>query len=830
MSPNDNKFFFGRVYDLTTKQANPEQPVYYDPADLTTHGVITGMTGSGKTGLGIILLEEAALQSIPAILIDPKGDLTNHLLHFPDLLPSDFKPWVDEDAARREGKTLDQAADDASGLWSKGLADWGIDKERIQKLASKVDYAIYTPGSDSGIPVSILASLKCPEIPWEDNKELLRERISSTVTALLELIGFKGIDPVRSREHILLSNIFETAWSQGKDLDLESLILQTQSPPFEKLGVFPLAKFYPEKERFDLAMLLNNFLASPAFQTWLEGQALDIASLLYTPEGKPRHSIFYLAHLADAERMFFVTLLYSAVETWMRSQSGSSGLKAIVYFDEIVGYLPPVANPPSKPIILRMLKQARAFGVGLVVATQNPIDLDYKALSNAGTWMIGKLQTDQDKQRLLDGLEGLTSGLDRAYFDKTISALGKRVFLLHNIHSKAPVVFTTRWAMNYLTGPITRNKLADLNKLVGAGLMTSISNASRNATSSSTSDYGTVKPSGDGKNPGTSTQPSLSSSVQVYFMDTNRSLADALDEVRDQLPDAPSSPSYLYKPALLGQAKVYYADRTYNIDQEATVTAKIEKLERRGLVKWEEYLSEPVSMDDIRSAPLPNASFSGLTYPVDDEATINSLSKDFIEWIYRSRTLKIQFNETLKLTGKPDESPADFRQRCSLEIQKQLDVESAKIKAKYAKQREALELKLKRETLELEQDKKNLSQRRLEEAGKGLENVMKLLGSRRTSLSTSLTKRRMTSTAKGNVKESEEMIAVYEKQLADMDGLLNQELEAAKTRLGESVGTIREVMIAPLKKNILTDLFGVVWLPYYAFKMKDEWITVKAYK
>jgi hypothetical protein len=830
MSSNDNLFFFGRAYDLKTKQANPEQPIYYDPADLTTHGVITGMTGSGKTGLGIILLEETALQGIPAIMIDPKGDLSNHLLHFPDLMPSDFKPWVDEDAARRDGKTLDQAAEDAAGLWSKGLADWGIDKERIQQLASKVDYAIYTPGSDSGIPVSILSSLKCPEIPWETNKELLRERISSTVTALLELIGFKGIDPVRSREHILLSNIFETAWSQGKDLDLETLILQTQTPPFEKLGVFPLAKFYPEKERFDLAMLLNNFLASPAFQTWLEGQALDIASLLYTPEGKPRHSIFYLAHLADEERMFFVTLLYSAVETWMRTQSGSSGLKAIVYFDEIVGYLPPVANPPSKPIILRMLKQARAFGVGLVVATQNPIDLDYKALSNAGTWMIGKLQTDQDKQRLLDGLEGLTSGLDRAYFDSTISALGKRVFLLHNIHAKGPVVFTTRWAMNYLAGPITRNKLADLNNLVGAGMMTNVSNASGMTTSSSASDAGLEKTRGDEKNPGMTTQPSLSSSVQVYFMDTNRSLAEALDEVRDQLPDAPSSPSYLYKPALLGQAKVYYADRTYNIDQEDTITARIEKLERRGLVRWEEYLSEPVSMDDIRSTPLPNASFAGLEYPVDDEATVNSLSKDFVEWIYRSRALKLQFNEALKLTGKPNESPADFRQRCTNEIQKQLDVESAKIKAKYAKQRESLELKIKRETMELEQDKKDLNQRRLEEAGKGLENVMKLLGSRKASLSTSLSKRRMTSTAKGDVKESEEMIAIYEKQLAEMDGLVTQELEAAKTRLGESVGTIREVTIAPLKKNILTDLFGVVWLPYYAFKVKDEWVTVKAYK
>lgn len=385
MNPRDTEFFLGRVFDLKKKKVLAEKQVYYDPSDLTTHAVITGMTGSGKTGLGIILLEEAALQGIPAILIDPKGDLTNHLLHFPELLPADFAPWIDEGAARRDGNSIERAAEDAASSWKKGLADWGIDKPRLEALSENVDYVVYTPGSDSGISVNILASLKCPEIPWEGNKEVLRERISSTVTALLGLVGLKDIDPVRSREHILLANIFESAWSQGADLNLEKLILQAQKPPFAKLGVFTLAKFYPEKERFELAMLLNNFLAAPAFQTWMEGQALDIASILYTPEGKPRHSVFYLAHLADAERMFFVTLLYSAIETWMRTQSGSSGLRALVYFDEIVGFLPPVSNPPSKPIILRLLKQARAFGIGLVLATQNPIDLDYKALSNAGT-------------------------------------------------------------------------------------------------------------------------------------------------------------------------------------------------------------------------------------------------------------------------------------------------------------------------------------------------------------------------------------------------------------------------------------------------------------
>src|SRR5512139_1480109 len=464
----NGKFYLGRIFDPQQAKAT-DQPLLYEPADLTTHAVVVGMTGSGKTGLCIDLLEEAALNNIPALMIDPKGDMTNTLLHFPSLLPQDFQPWVNPDQARRAGKTLEQAAADASQLWTKGLSDWGIEPERLQQLCDSAQFAVFTPGSDAGIPINILASLKAPSIPWESNKEALRERISGTVTALLGLVGLQDIDPVRSREHILLSNIFENAWKQGKDLDLGELILQAQTPPFAKLGVFDVNTFFPEKDRFELAMLLNNILAAPAFQVWIVGEPLEISSLLYTADGKPRHSVFYISHLSDAERMFFITLLYSAVETWMRSQTGTTTLRALVYFDEIFGYLPPVANPPSKEPMLRMLKQARAFGVGQVLVTQNPVDVDYKALSNAGTWMIGKLQTDQDKLRLLDGLESAMAGsLERGVYDKLISTLGKRVFLLHNVNAKGPAVFQTRWAMNYLTGPLTRTQIPDLNKLAGA--------------------------------------------------------------------------------------------------------------------------------------------------------------------------------------------------------------------------------------------------------------------------------------------------------------------------------------------------------------------------
>jgi len=826
MELNSSEFYLGQAYDLATKAVIPDKLIFYDPSDLTTHAVITGMTGSGKTGMGIILLEEAALQGIPAILIDPKGDLTNHLLHFPNLLPSDFAPWVDEDIARREGKTPEQTAAEAADSWQKGLERSGIDQARMQKLATNVDYAIYTPGSDSGFSVSILSSLKVPSIPWAENKETLRENISSTATALLELVGYKNIDPVRSREHILLSNIFENAWSQGHDLDLESLIMQVQTPPFEKLGVFPLSKFYPEKDRFELAMALNNFIAAPSFEDWLQGQPLDIGAFLYSPDGKPRHSVFYLAHLADQERMFFITLLYSAVETWMRTQSGTSSLRALVYFDEIVGYLPPVANPPSKPIILRLLKQARAFGVGLVLATQNPIDLDYKALSNAGTWIIGKLQTDQDKQRLLDGLATATGSFDRGYFDTTISALGKRVFLLHNVHAKTPEIFTTRWAMNYLPGPIMRTKISELNRLVGADVLQISSAAAGSAPISVEEVRG-----GTSQNlPGSPTEPFLSSNVSVVYLPVTVSLSEALKLVAERGIPSSAEPRYHYEPVLVGQAKVYFANRTYGVDLEKKISINLPGIEGRGLVRWIDYQHDPIDMLATESRPLPNATFGDLRYPFDDEKDIASLSKDFLEWIYRDNSLTLYTNDKLKLTSKPGESREEFEARCTQASQGGQSDAVKKIEEKYEKLRNSIEAKKIKEEIELEKDKKILNQRRMEEAGTGLSTVISLFSGRKKSVNSSLTKRRLTSTAKSNLEESELMIEEYNKQLAELDAKMKEELDAYQESAQETVGTIREVTINPLKKDIVEEFFGLGWLPYYAFKDGARWVLIPGYR
>ncbi|MFZ5832036.1 MAG: ATP-binding protein, partial [Planctomycetota bacterium] len=456
-------FYLGRQYDVA-RQELTRNLLLYDAKDLTTHAVCVGMTGSGKTGLCLGLLEEAAIDGIPAIAIDPKGDLGNLLLTFPDLRAEDFKPWVDPAEANRKGQSVDQYAGAVAALYRSGLADWDQPPERIRRFQDAVDMAVYTPGSTAGIPLAVLRSLAAPSPDLLADGDALRERVGAAVSGLLALVGVSG-DPLRSREHILLATIVDRAWREGRDLEMAQLIREIQSPPFDKLGMMDLESVFSAKDRFELAMGLNNLLASPGFSAWMEGEPLDVQRLLYTPEGRPRLSILSIAHLSDAERMFFVTMLLNEVVAWMRTQSGTSSLRALVYMDEVFGYFPPTANPPSKLPMLTLLKQARAFGLGIVLATQNPVDLDYKGLSNAGTWFLGRLQTERDKARVLDGLESAAatgSRFDRKEIEATLSSLGSRVFLMNNVHEDRPIVFQTRWVLSYLRGPMTRAEIGRL--------------------------------------------------------------------------------------------------------------------------------------------------------------------------------------------------------------------------------------------------------------------------------------------------------------------------------------------------------------------------------
>jgi hypothetical protein len=837
MMETSGKFYLGRIYDTQQAKAT-DQSLLYEPADLTTHAVVVGMTGSGKTGLCIDLLEEAALNNIPALMIDPKGDITNTLLHFPDLLPQDFQPWVNPDQARRAGKTLEQAAADAAQLWRQGLTDWGINPQRILQLKNSAQFTVFTPGSDAGVPINILASLKAPALAWESNKETLRERISGTVTALLGLVGLQDIDPVRSREHILLSNIFENAWRQGKDLDLGELILQTQSPPFTKLGVFDINTFFMEKDRFELAMLLNNILASPAFQVWIEGQPLDISSLLYTPDGKIRHSVFYISHLSDAERMFFITLLYSAVETWMRSQTGTTTLRALVYFDEIFGYLPPVANPPSKQPMLRMLKQARAFGVGQVLVTQNPVDVDYKALSNAGTWMIGKLQTDQDKQRLLDGLDSAMSGsLNRAEYDRLISTLGKRIFLLHNVNAKGPSLFQTRWAMNYLTGPLTRTQIPALNKLAEATMPTSASGATTSQPTvipeqAHAPQIAQPVPSSVGKlgKEFSLTRPTIPSGIDEFFLPNNLTFTQAFKAAGREYPTEALSQGLIYRGVILAQASARLVSLKYKLDIDVFKTAVVENPDRRGIVRWENYPAERIDPSKLNQAPDPQARFTSPEAPLNDVKLMNSLKKDFIDWSYRNSELMVRANEELKLYAEPETSEGEFRTRCSNAARQACEVELKKTSATFDSKIRTLKDRQEREQRELEQDKSELSSRKLEEAGNVAETFAGLLGfSRKRSISSSLTKRRMTSQAKSDVEESIETIKDIQAQIAAIETEKAAALQAVNDKWGEVANQITEVPISAQKSDILLDLFGVAWMPYHLVKIGDQLIELRGF-
>jgi hypothetical protein len=824
----EGKYYLGRHFDLDSG-STADDPLLYDPDDLTTHAVVVGMTGSGKTGLCLDLLEEAALQGTPALMIDPKGDITNALLHFPELRPADFQPWIDADQARREDKTVEQVAAETADLWRNGLEGWGITPDRIQALKDSVAFTVYTPGSDAGVPVSILTSLAAPDISWEANKELLREKISSTATALLGLIGLDDVDPVRSREHILLANIFENAWSRGQDLTLGELIMRTQNPPFEKLGVFDVNTFFPEKDRFELAMMLNNILAAPAFQTWIEGQPLDIERLLYTEDGRPRHSVFYIAHLDDAERMFFVSLLFSAVETWMRGLSGSPSLRALIYFDEIFGYLPPVGNPPSKEPMLRMLKQARAFGVGLVLATQNPVDVDYKALSNTGSWFVGKLQTDQDKQRLLDGLSGAAAGIERSDFDELISRLDKRVFLLHNVHEDRPATFKTRWAMNYLAGPLTRTQIPLLNKLAGAPpvvvrigrkITTAVPDAAIREPAAIVDDAPPMpKPVPD---LGSTTKPAVPSGISEYFLPHNMTLIQAIGSSNVRVPRDAVPVGMIYRPALLAQAEIRIMRRKYDIDMEISETALVIDPDRRGAIRWEDFQVDAITSRDLDHQPLPGAGFEMLNEPLNDGRRLKSLERDFQDWLYRTTEVEVRVNESLEVFAGPDVSDVAFDRLRVEAAEVSAEKEQEKAAGSYDRKLDQIVKRLDKEMRELREDEAELDRRKQEETVSHAETLFSLFSKRRRSLSSSMTKRRMTARAKEEVEESIAAIDRFEAEIKDLEREKQEALDEITARWMEIAQEADSVRLTPYKKDIYVDLFGIAWLPYHAVSDRDE--------
>lgn len=779
----EKQFYLGKIFDLKKGEIKDE-PLFYDPPDLTTHAIVTGMTGSGKTGLCVDLIEEAALNGIPAILIDPKGDLTNLMLTFPELLPADFEPWIDPATARREDKTVAQAAEATAGMWKKGLADWGLNSQNLKELKESVERQVFTPGSSTGVPISILASFEAPDIPWNENEELLREKIASTITALLTLVGMKDIDPLRSREHILLANIIEQNWKTGTPLDLTQLILQTQEPTFDKLGAFSLDSFFPQKDRNELAMLLNNFLASPSFQSWVEGQPLDIQSMLYTKEGRPKHSIFYLAHLNDSERMFFITLLYSAIETWMRKQRGTGNLRALVYFDEIHGYLPPVANPPSKPLIVRLLKTARAFGVGLVLTTQNPVDVDYKALSNAGTWMIGRLQTDQDKQRLLDGLENAEGSIKRSDFDKLISALGKRVFLYHNVHEKQPAIFQTRWAMSYLAGPLTLTQIPQLNKLAGVDKITSNQSKSNKSLPIATM---------QGSDAASNKKPKLSG-ISEYFINNDKFTKEMV-----------------LSPTLLGIAEVRYLKSKPSVDYTQSICVQVANPRPTGQI-WENFKTELIDLEYLQVGAPTGVKFGSLPEFMSKSTWWSEQENEFEQWIYETHTVTLRTCDAMGISAGPEINDSTFLKTCRDAAELKIQAEIQKLERSLNTKKTSLEHKVETQELKVQKYKQRLTSRGLDTALKIGESLFKLATKGKiTGVSSSSNKVRMASDARTQVKEAETILENYLEDLNNLQESFEAEKQIIQEKWLAEIDAITEVKLTPTKQNIRISHFGIEW-------------------
>ncbi len=837
-------FYLGSRYDLAEDETLDEL-VHYDARDLTTHAACLGMTGSGKTGLGIILLEEAALDGVPSLVIDPKGDMTNLLLTFPELRPKDFRPWVNPDDARRKDLDLDTYAARMADLWHNGLESTGQGPDRIRRLREAADFAIYTPGSSAGRQLSILHTLKAPGLSWEAEGELLRDKIESVVSALLALVGIEA-DPVRSREHILLSNIFEKVWRQGEDLDLAQLIMQIQTPPFSQLGVFPVDTFFPEKNRMELAMLLNGLMASPTFADWLQGQPMDVDGLLQSASGKPQVSVLYIAHLSEAEKQFFVTLLLEQVVSWMRQQSGTTSLRALVYMDEMFGYLPPhPANPPTKKPLLTLLKQARAFGLGLVLTTQNPVDLDYKALSNAGTWFLGRMQADRDKQRVLDGLEGVQvgkGGTSRAEFDKMISALKSRVFILHNVHEGEPRVFHTRWAMSYLRGPLTRTQVQEL--AADQPPPAAQAEAPRAPAAGAPPKPEAVPavapapaaPMPEPALPYSQVPPQLPSSVKQVYLPVEVSREAALAELarddRWSVRAGDGEKGYLvYEPALVGLATVRFPHNKSR-QTHAEEQAYLWPLEgRSNVVDWASGRVQ-LKARDLDNKPKRGAYFTELPPDMGESKRYTALENEFEDYLYYNSTRVLWYNPHLELYSEFSETDKAFQRRCRKAASEARDQEAKKLKGKHERELGRLQDKLKREERELEEDKIDYDARKQEELLSGVESVIGLFTGSRSStrLSKASRKRRMTRQAKADIEESEEIIEDLEQNIEELKQEAERELEELDETWAERIDDWQEEEVHPRRADVRLELFALAWLPRWEVQVGDRTLSLAAYQ
>ena len=783
-------FYLGRPLDPATGETE-QVPLLYDSKDLTTHGVCVGMTGSGKTGLCISLLEEAAIDGIPALVIDVKGDLGNLLLTFPELAEDDFRPWIDEAEASRQEIEPDALARQQAELWKNGLASWDQDGGRIRRLKEAAEFAIYTPGSEAGLPVSILSSFSAPPPELVADGDLLRERISTTAASLLGLLGIDA-DPIRSRESIYLASLLDHSWREGRDLDLGALIQLIQEPPFERVGVMAIDSFYPAKERFELAMSLNNLLASPSFQSWMTGEPMDVDRMLYTEAGKPRIAIFSIAHLSDSERMFFVSLLLNQALGWMRTRSGTSSLRALLYMDEIFGYLPPVANPPSKQPLLTLLKQARAFGFGMLLATQNPVDLDYKALSNIGTWFLGRLQTERDKDRVIEGLLGAAKGLDRGELERILTGVGKRVFLLHNVHEENPVLFRVRWAMSYLRGPLTRQHIKSLMA----------DRTVHQAIPEPSAPRGTAIPATPKSSSGA--RPVLPPGIPQCF-----------------LPVLGRPEGIRYQPHLIGLSRVHFIDARRGLEASEDLALSI-ALDGETTVDWYEARQIELTEEQLEDSPAADdAVFELLPEAAHEKKRFTAWRKALADMLYRSRRYELWKSQTFGVVSRPGESERDFRIRLADVAREERDKKIDKLRKRYAGKAATLESRILRAAQKVDREQEQAKQKKYESViSVGTSLLGALLGRKKMSV-TNL--RRASSAFRGvgriskekqDVEQAEEQLLALNQKMEALNAELETEVDSLEARFEQDLEDLDTLALKPRKTDVDVRVMALAWVPF----------------
>jgi hypothetical protein len=788
-----------------------KEPFIFDSADLTTHGVVVGMTGSGKTGLAVTIMEEALLNGIPCFILDPKGDMGNLLLNFPDFAASDFKPWIDEAEAERRGVTSDQLAADTANNWKEGLAGAGITPERMKQLRDGSDMTIYTPGSGAGVGLNVLGSMKAPSLDWESQGELINDEIEAFVSSLLSLAGIES-DPVSGPEHILLSTIIETFWREGRDLDLATLVGQVPKPPFRKLGVFDVDTFFPEKDRMALAMKLNGLLASPSFAAWLEGAPLDVGQML-TGGDKTKAAIVYLSHLSDAERMFVVTLLFSKIVSWFRAQPGTSDLRALIYMDEVFGYVPPTAEPPSKKPILTILKQARAHGVGLVLSTQNPVDLDYKAMSNASTWMVGRLQTENDKKRILEGIDSATGGVDVATVDKQISDLEKRQFVMASAKASEPKHFGTRFAMSYLAGPLTRERVSTL-MAAKREMMKPAEAPPASATGAAAAEPGTevatamkTAASAIAAVPGNDAvpiQPAVAVGVQSVF----------LDPAAPWAADIGVDPAAThYQPAAAAMVNLLYDDTQAAVNHQEVFEAVVFPL---GPVLTPESIRE-VDHDarDFKTETPASATYALPDVKLDTKTYWANLGKDLSNHLVGARKVTVFKNEALKLFSRPGETREDFEARVSAAAEQAVDDAIAKLRDKHATRLERAQAALAKAENRVSDLEATAGSKQTEELMSGAGDLLGMLfGKGKRSIPIGQAARRRTASSEAKARAENARVALADEQ-ADLEQL-KADLEDAVADLEdefEAKMKIEEIEIPLEKTDVRVAELKLVWIP-----------------